>query len=164
VLLGPVVLFVGSALVIGAVFLPWYHADARYLVGDPYSSDFQPFVPMQSFDGSDLFWLVLAAITIIGVLICLCVDATPFLRQQWLIRVSAISFGLLTLVEGGLGIISHLLYPGLLTLAGTVPKILDGGYFVSLAGYILLVPGAILLMIGQRHVRQLVRLGRLRPT
>jgi hypothetical protein len=39
---------------------------------------------------------------------------------------------------------------------------LDWGYFVSLEGYFLLVPGTILLMIGQTHVRQMVRLGRLR--
>jgi hypothetical protein len=79
-------------------------------------------------------------------------------------RGSAVCFGLLTLVAGGVGIISLVLYPGFLTLAGTVPKLLDWGYFVSLAGYILLVPGTILLMIGQTHVRQMVRLGRLRAT
>jgi hypothetical protein len=54
-LIGPAVLLVGSALVIGSLFLPWYHADARYLVGDPYPSDFQPVVPMQSFGGANLF-------------------------------------------------------------------------------------------------------------
>jgi hypothetical protein len=153
---------VGSALVIGGLFLPWYHADARYLVGDLYPSDFQPFIPMQPFNGSDLLWLTLAAFPVIAALVCPAVDATPLLRRQWLIIAAAICLGSLTLVAGGVGIIFLILYPGLLTLAGTVPKLLDWGYFVTLTGYILLVPGAVLLMIGQRYIRQMVRLGRLR--
>jgi hypothetical protein len=168
VLLGPAVLLVGSALVIGGLFLPWHHADARYLVGDPYPSDFQPFVPVQSLSTSrnDWFWLILAAlaaIPIIATLVCLRIDATPHLRRQGLIRGAAVRFRLLTLLAGVGGII--LLYPlynGSLNLLGGVPELVDWGYFVSLAGYILLVPGAILLMIGQTHVSQLVRLGQLR--
>jgi hypothetical protein len=84
------------------------------------------------------------------------------MRREWLIRASAVCFGVLTLVAGGVGILSLILYHGFLNLGGTVPELLDWGYFVSLAGYILLVPGAILLMIGQTHVRQMVRVGRLR--
>lgn len=161
-LIGPAVLLLGSALVIGGLFLPWYHADARYLVGDPYPSDFQPVVPMQSFYAGDLYWFVLAAIPIMATLVCLLIDATPILRRHGLIRGSAICFGLLTLVAGGVGIISLILYHSFLYLVGTVPKLMDSGYVVSLAGYFLLVPGAILLMIGQSHVRKMVRLGRLR--
>jgi hypothetical protein len=167
-LLGPAVLLVGSALGIGGLFLPWYHADARYLVGDPYPSDFQPFVPVQSLYDGDLFWLVLAAIPIMATLVCLLIDATPRLRRQGLIRGSAVCLGLLTLVAGGGGIFLLIQFHRFLHLAGTVylaghvPALIDSGYFVSLAGYILLVPGAILLMIGQTQVRQLVRLGRLR--
>jgi hypothetical protein len=144
------------------LFLPWYYADARYLVGDPYPSDFEPFVPMQSFYAGYLYWLVLAAIPIIATLGCLGIDATPLLRRPGLLRGSAIGFGLLTLVAGAVGIISLLIYRSYLPLLGTVPKLLDWGYFVSLEGYFLLVPGTILLMIGQTHVRWMVRLGRLR--
>jgi hypothetical protein len=64
-------------------------------------------------------------------------------------------------VTGGVGILLLILYPGFLTLAGTVPKLLDSGYFVSLAGFFLFLPGAILLMIGQRYVREKARLGQL---
>jgi hypothetical protein len=162
VLIGPAVLLVGSALVIGSLFLPWYYANPRDLVGDHYLPDFQPFVPMQSFGTGDLFWFALAAIPIATTLVCLGVDATPLLRRRWLIRGSAVCFGSLTLMAAGVGIIALILYPGFLTLAGTVSKLLDWGYFVSLAGYILLVPGAILLIIGQMYVRQMVHLGRLR--
>jgi hypothetical protein len=151
-LIGPAVLLLGSALVIGGLFLPWHHSDARYLVGDPYPSDFQPFIPMQSFDGSELFWLVLAAIPISATLVCLRIDTTPRLRRRGFIRASAVCFGLLTLMAGGVGILSLILYQGFMRLEGTVPKLLDWGYFVSLVGYILLAPGAILLMIGQTHV------------
>lgn len=167
-LIGPAVLLLGGALVIGGLFLPWYHADARYLVGDPYPSDFQPFVPVQSLYDGDLFWLVLAAIPIMATLVCLLIDATPILRRHGLIRGSAICFGLLTLVAGVGGIFlliqfhSFLHLAGTIYLAGLVPALMDSGYFVSLAGYLLLVPGAILLMIGQSHVRKMVRLGRLR--
>jgi hypothetical protein len=165
VLIGPAVLLVGSALVLGGLFLPWYHADARYLVGDSDPSDFQPFVPVQSLYHGDRFWLILAAlaaIPIMATLVCLGIDATPRLRRPGLIRGAAVGFGLLTLLAGGGGIFLLNLYQGFMRLAGTVPELLDWGYFASFAGYLLLVPGAILLMIGQTHVSQLVRLGRLR--
>lgn len=163
-LIGPAALLLGSALVLGGLFLPWHHSDARYLVGDPYPSDFQPFVPMQPFDAADLYWLVLAAIPIIAMLVCLLIDATPPLRRPTVILGTAIFFGVVTLLTAGVGIISLILEYSFLGLAGTVPHILDSGYFVSLAAYILLVPGAILLMIGQTHVSRLVRLGLLRTT
>jgi hypothetical protein len=154
-LIGPAVLLVGSALVIGGLFLPWYHF---YLGGDGYLNAFQPFVPMQSFHAEDLYWLVLAAIPIMATLVCLRIDATPHLRGQGLIRGSAIFFGLLTLVAGGVGTISLILFRYFLTLAaGNI--LMDSGYVMSLAGSILLMPGAILLMVGQSHVRQVVRLG-----
>lgn len=146
-LIGPAILLVGSVLLLGSLFLPWHHADARYLVGDPYPGDFQPFVPMQSFSAGDLYWLVLAAIPILAALVCLCIDASPRLRR--LSRVAAVYFGIFTLLAAGVGIISLILSYSFLDLAGTVPNILDWGYFVSLAGYILLVPGAILLMVGR---------------
>jgi len=155
-LIGPAVLLVGSALVIGGLFLPWRHfyvdGTGRGLVAFQ-----QPFVPMQSFPADDLYWLVLAAIPIMATLVCLRIDATPHLRGQGLIRGSAIFFGLLTLVAGGVGTISLILSWYFLTLAaGNI--LMDSGYGVSLAGYILLMPGAILLMVGQSHVRQVVRL------
>lgn len=46
------------------------------------------------------------------------------------------------LVTGGVGIVSLLVYPDFLSLAGTVPNILDWGYYVSLVGCILLMPEA----------------------
>jgi hypothetical protein len=158
---------VGSALVIGGLFLPWHHSDARYLVGDPYPSDFLPFVPVQSFstNGNDWFWLLLAALAalpILATLVCLGLDATPRLRRPGLIRGAAVFFGFLTLLAGAGGSILLFRYHGFLGVAGGVPDLMDWGYFVSLAGYILLVPGALLLMAGQRQVSQLVRLGRLR--
>jgi hypothetical protein len=159
-LIGPAVLLVGSALVLGGLFLPWFHYDTPYLVGGRYSA-LQPFVPMRSFIAEDLEWFVLAAIPIMATLVCLRIDATPRLRRQGLIRGSAIFFGLLTLVAGGVGTISLILSWYFLTLAaGNI--LMDSGYGVSLAGYILLMPGAILLMVGQSHVRQVVRLGRWR--
>jgi hypothetical protein len=161
-LIGPGVLLLSSALVIGSLFLPWYHFDARYLVGDPYSSDSQPFVPVQSFYAGDLIWLALAAIPIMATLVCLLIDATPFLRQQWLILSSAVCFGILTLVAGGVGIMLLIFYRGFLGLAGTIPHIMDSGYVMSFVGYILLAPGGIFLIIGQTHVRNMVRLGQLR--
>jgi hypothetical protein len=157
--MGPAVLLVGSALVIGSLFLPWYHADPRY---DHYPPDLQPFVPMQSFEGFALLWFVLAAVPIFAMLVCLAIDATPLLRLPWLIMTASVCFGLLTLVAGGVGILLLILYPGFLMLAGTVPKLLDPGYFVSLVGFFLLLPGAILLMIGQAQVGQKARLGRMR--
>jgi hypothetical protein len=85
-LIGPAVLLVGSVLVIGGLFLPWDHSDARYLVGDPYPTDFEPFVPMQSFYAGYLFWLELAAVPIIATLGCLGIDATPLLRRPGILR------------------------------------------------------------------------------
>ena len=153
-LIGPAVLLVGSALVIGGLFLPWYHF---YLVGDFNFNASQPFVPMQSFHAEDLYWLVLAAIPIMATLGCLRIDATPRLRRQRLIRGSVIFFGLLTLVAGGVGIISLILFRYFLTLR-VANILMDSGYVMSLAGSILLMPGALLLMVGQSHVRQVVRL------
>ena len=57
VLMGPAVLLVGSALLIGSLFLPWYHTDPRY---DHYPPDLQPVVPIQSHDGRTLGWFVWA--------------------------------------------------------------------------------------------------------
>lgn len=158
-LIGPALLLLGCALVLGSLFLPWYHSDARYLVGDPYPSDFQPFVPMQPFDAVDLYWLVLAAIPIVAILVCLLIDVTPRLRRPSVILGTAIFSGVVTLLTAGVGIISLIFVYSFLGLAGTVPHILDSGYFVSLAAFILLVPGAILLIIGQIHVSRMVRLG-----
>ena len=104
----------------------------------------------------------MAAIPILATLVCLRIDATPRLRRQGLIRGAAIVFGLLTLVAGGVGTISLILSWYFLTLPGVANLLMDSGYGVSFAGYILLVPGAILLMVGQSHVRQVVRLGRWR--
>jgi len=154
VLIGPAVLLAGCILVIGSLFLPWYHADPRYLVNDPYPGDLLPFVPIQSFNVEDVFWLGLQMVPLITALVCLGVDAIPFLRRGWLVLGAAISFGVVTILAGAVGVISLLLFPGFLTLAGTVPKILDWGYYVALAGYILLLPGVILLIIGQTHVRE----------
>jgi hypothetical protein len=163
-LIGPAVLFLGGAFVVGGLFLPWYRSDARYLVGDPYPSDFQPFVPMQSFSAADLYWLVLAAIPILAALACLLIDAISRLRWRWVNRGSAIFFGVITLLAAAVGIISLILSYSFLGLAGTVPHIMDFGYFVSLAGYIILAPGAILLMFGQIRVSQMALLGSLRAT
>jgi len=160
-LIGPAVLLVGSALVLGGLFLPWFHYDTPYLVGGRYSA-LQPFVPMRSFIAEDLEWFVLAAIPIMATLGCLRIDATPRLRRQGLIRGSAFFFGLLTLVAGGVGIISLILFRYFLTLPGVANILMDSGYVMSFAGSILLVPGAILLMVGQSHVRKMVRLGQWR--
>jgi hypothetical protein len=146
VLMGPAVLLLGSALVMGSLFLPWYHADPRI---DHYPPDLQPFVPMQPFVPGDLFWLVVPAIHIIAVLVCLVIDVTPLVRRPRLIREAAVLFFLLMVMAGGTGILFLMQVPGFfLTVAGTVPKVLDGGYFVALAGCILLLPGAVLLING----------------
>lgn len=159
---GPAVLLVGSALVIGSLFLPWYHSDPRFLVGDPYPSDFQPFVPMQSYNFIDQYWPVLVAFPIMAALVCLLIDTTPRWRDQAIIRASAIIFGIFALMAAGVGIILLILYPVFLSMGEGVPRIWDSGYVIALVGYILLAPGAILVMIGQRQVRRMVRLGRLR--
>ena len=84
------------------------------------------------------------------------------IETSWLIRAAAICFGLLTLVAAGLGAFLLNSYPGVPGGDTSVPTIWDQGYSVSSVGYLLLVPGAILLMIGQAQVRQMVRQGRVR--
>jgi hypothetical protein len=154
---GPAVLLVGSALEIGGLCLPWDH------FGAPYVPVNNAFVPMQSWSyTADLYWLVLAAIPIMATLVSLGITAIPRLRRHGLIRRSAIFLGLLTLVAGGVSILSLILFHYFLTLEGVANLLMDSGYFISLAGSLLLVPGAILLMLGQRHVSKMVRLGQWR--
>jgi hypothetical protein len=133
------------------MYLPWWH----FQLCEPVYDNCGPYIPATQ--STDLTAVVLF-IPVVSALTSAAFSFLLLIRPGWRARSALVEW---SLVLGALTLISAFFVTGLIALLGVtanfmqvISKILDAGYFLTLVGLSLLLPGATILLVAQSRWRE----------